>query len=106
MFEPPGFALIDMAPGEPTKARVPHVQCSSDEAWSFGNLMECPIIQFSEEEGCPFDDNIAFVRRLFRDMLRRGSHTVQRPGMSTESLYMDFALFVSDSATEVNHIQE
>jgi hypothetical protein len=63
------------------------------------------MIPFSEEETYPVDDNVAFVRRLFHEMFRLSPHAVEPLEMSVESLGMDFTLFVSDNAAEVNCIQ-
>jgi hypothetical protein len=76
MFELPEVAVLDMAPDGATQGRVPHVQYSSDDAWPFGNPTAGPMIPLSEEEAYPVDDNVAFVCRLFHEMLRLGPHAI------------------------------
>jgi hypothetical protein len=39
-------------------------------------------------------------------MLRLSAHAIDHLEMSVESLCVDFALFISDNATEINRIQE
>jgi hypothetical protein len=64
------------------------------------------MIPFSEEEEDPVDDNVPFVHRLFHEILRLSLHAIAHLEMSVESVCMDFALFVSDNATEVSRIRE
>jgi hypothetical protein len=64
------------------------------------------MIPFSEEEARPVDESVTFVHPLFYEMLHQNRHAIGHVEMFAESLCMNFALFVSDNATEVNLIQE
>jgi hypothetical protein len=106
MFEPPEVAVIDVALDGATQSPVSHVQYSSDEPWLFRNPTECPMIPFFEGRACYVDDDIPFVRWLFHEIWCLSPHAIKHLEISVESLCMDFALFVSENATEVTRIRE
>jgi hypothetical protein len=105
MFELPEVAVIDVAPDGATQSPISHVQYSQDEPWLFRNPTERPMIPFSEGEACPVDDNIPFVRQLFHEILCLSPHEIKHFEISVESLCIDFALFVSENATEGTRIR-